>query len=46
MFPLDANEFQEGFNMCGIDYTFDSNYPREDVDYPALLRASSSGLYA
>ncbi len=42
---LYANEFQEGFNMCWIDHTSDSNHPREDVDYPTLLSVVAEGLF-
>jgi hypothetical protein len=42
---LYANEFQEGFNMRWIDHTSDSDHPREDVDYPALLGVVAEGLF-
>jgi hypothetical protein len=31
--------------MCGIHHTCDSNYPREDVDYPTLLGIVAEGLF-
>jgi hypothetical protein len=37
--------FKEGFNICGIDHTSDSDYPREDVDYPTLLGVVAEGLF-
>jgi hypothetical protein len=36
---LDAQELQQGFNMCRIYHTADSNYPREDVYHPSLVGA-------
>jgi hypothetical protein len=44
VFLLYANQFQEGFDMCRIDHTSDSDYPREDVDYPTLLSVVAEGL--
>ncbi len=45
VFLLYANEFQEGFDMCCIEHTSDSDYPREDVDYPTLLGVVAEGLF-
>jgi hypothetical protein len=45
VFLLYANEFQEGFNVCWIEHTSDSDHPREDVDYPTLLGVVAEGLF-
>jgi hypothetical protein len=45
VFLLYAHEFQEGFNMCWIDHTSDSDNPWKDVDFPTLLGVVAEGLF-